>query len=251
MRSPGLLILYSALVLVAALGAALVPLRGVGRARSEWLALAAGLMLGAAFFHMLPEAFSAGGFAAMSLVPIGFAFLFVLERYVLVHICEEPADCAEHGHAISLGWSALLGLSVHTLFDGVALAAAVSEGVGLTAFLAITAHKVPSSISLASILAAEGMSTRRVLGRVAVLGAMVPLGAAAYLLLSSVLSFEALAPRALAFSVGTFLYLATADLLPNATRHAHEGRLRHVGLLALGLAITWSLARLLHAHPAS
>ena len=236
--------LYSALIVVAAIVGGLVPvLTGGGKHRSEWLALAAGLMLGAAFFHMLPEAYQEGGFIAFTWAPIGFLFLFVLERFVLAHVCEEPAECAEHGGSNALGWTAFLGLSVHTLFDGVALGSAVTQGVGLTAFMAITAHKVPSSLSLASILKSEGLNAPRVLARVALLGCMVPLGAAAYLLLAQVLPFESLAPKALAFSVGSFLYVAVSDLLPNATRHAHRGRAVHVALLSLGLAVTWGLAR--------
>jgi zinc and cadmium transporter len=238
--------LFSAAILVTALGGALVPALGLGRTRSEWLALAAGLMLGAAFFHMLPEAFERGGYIAFSLVPVGFLCLFILERYVLAHICEEPPDCAEHRGAKALGWTAFIGLSVHTVFDGVALGSATAEGVGLTAFLAIATHKVPSSVSLASILKSEGLSTAKVLGRVALLASMVPLGAVLYFLLSRALTVHALAPGALAFSAGSFLYVAVSDLLPNATRHSHEGRLRHVTLLTLGLLFTFGLARLVH-----
>ena len=47
-------------------------------------------MLGAAFFHMLPEAVEAGGAAAVPFVVVGFLFLYLLERFVLVHVCAEP-----------------------------------------------------------------------------------------------------------------------------------------------------------------
>ena len=241
--------LYSSLIVLAALVGGLIPVVGLGRTRSEWLAFAAGLMMGAAFFHMLPEAFEQGGYLAFTLVPVGFLFLFVLERFVLTHVCEEPDDCAEHtGENAALGWTAFLGLSAHTIFDGVALGSAVLSGAGLTAFVAITAHKIPSSVSLASILKSERLPTSRILARVALLGAMVPLGAFAYLGLNSLVNLENLSPKALAFSVGTFLYVAVADLLPTATRHAHKGRLKHVGLLILGLGLTWGLARLIR-HP--
>src|SRR4030088_3539768 len=102
----------------------------------SFLSFAAGVMLGAAFFHMLPEAFRGGGYVVFSLVPLGFLCLFLLERYVLVHACEEPPDFAHHGSHGPVGLAAFLGLSAHTLFDGVALGSAVTEGVGAMAFLA-------------------------------------------------------------------------------------------------------------------
>ncbi|HVE82577.1 MAG TPA: ZIP family metal transporter, partial [Myxococcales bacterium] len=172
---------YSGAIVVAALAGALWPVLADGRKRMVlFLAFAAGVMLGAAFFHMLPEAFEAGGAKAVGFVPVGFVVLFLLERYVLVHACEEPPECEEHAHQPAFGMTAFLGLSAHTLFDGVALASAVAEGIGMMAFLAIVAHKVPSSLSLASILRAEGRSRARVLWLVLVFGLMVPLGAGLY-----------------------------------------------------------------------
>ena len=47
-------------------------------------------MLGAAFFHMLPEAVDLGGSAVVPFVVVGFLFLYLLERFVLVHVCAEP-----------------------------------------------------------------------------------------------------------------------------------------------------------------
>jgi zinc and cadmium transporter len=237
--------LYCAVILVGALAGAVVPLHtkqlGV---RITLLAFAAGVMFGAAFFHMLPEAVQTGGYGALSWVPVGFVLLFLLERYVIVHACEEPPDCADHVHAGgSLGLTAFIGLSAHTLFDGVALASATQEGVGLTALIAIAAHKVPSSLSLASILHAEGRSSRTVMAYAGAYGLMVPLGAAIYFALGTVLPFEHVAPRALALSAGTFLYIAVSDLLPNIKRHGHLGSFRHIagmagGLLAM-LVLSW------------
>ncbi len=47
-------------------------------------------MLGAAFFHMLPEAVERGGSAVVPFVVFGFLVLYLLERFVLVHVCAEP-----------------------------------------------------------------------------------------------------------------------------------------------------------------
>jgi zinc and cadmium transporter len=235
---------YSFIVVLGALAGALVVVRTQRPTRLvTFLAFAAGVMFGAAFFHMLPEAYHGGGYAAFTLVPVGFVFLLVLERYVLTHACEEPPDCAEHMHGPALGLTAFLGLSVHTLFDGIALGSAVKEGVGLMALIAITSHKVPSSLSLASILKSEGRSTGRILAYSVLFGLMVPLGAGLYFAFDAVLRFEALAARALAFSAGTFLYIAVSDLLPHVNRHGRDRRGRNLVALAAGLLLMFALAR--------
>jgi zinc and cadmium transporter len=208
----------------------------------SFLAFAAGVMLGAAFFHMLPEAFHGGGYRSFTLVPAGFVFLLVLERFVMTHTCEEPLDCKEHMHH-GLGLTAFIGLSVHTLVDGIALGSAVREGVGMMAFLAIVAHKVPSSLSLASILKAEGRSTGTLLAYALFYGLMVPVGAALYLMFDAVLSFEKFSPWALAFSAGTFLYIAVSDLLPHVNRHGKDRRGSNLLVLGAGLLLMLALAR--------
>lgn len=243
--------LCSAIIVVAALVGAAIPLFGGTRGRSvTFLAFAAGVMLGAAFFQMLPESMRGGDFSPLALVPIGFVVLFLLERYVLVHACEEPPDCKEHGHGHSaLGLTAFLGMSAHTLFDGVALASSVAEGVAIPALVAITAHKIPSSLSLASILRTDGRSRRNTLAYITAFALMVPLGAGAYYALNSVIHFEGFSRKALAFSAGTFLYIAVSDLLPHVNRHGKDGRLKHIVALSLGLATMFGVGQLLpHGH---
>jgi zinc and cadmium transporter len=239
--------LYSVLIVLGAIAGAAVPLRAGGQRQTSFLAFAAGVMFGAAFFHMLPEAFRGGGYTAFTLVPAGFFTLFLLERYLLVHACEEPPDCAEHAHR-AMGLTAFLGLSVHTLFDGVALGSATVEGVGFTAFLAIGAHKVPSSLALAAILRAEGRGPKSVLTYATLFGLMVPVGAGLYLLVEQLVHVERLAPHALAFSAGSFLYIAVSDLLPHVNRHGREGRNWHVAALLVGMAMMLALSAL-HPEP--
>jgi len=240
---------YSGAIVASALVGALWPLFTDARRRMVlFLAFAAGVMLGAAFFHMLPEAFESGGAWAVGFVPVGFVGLFLLERYVLVHACEEPPECEEHAHHPAFGMTAFLGLSAHTLFDGVALASAVSEGIGMMAFLAIVAHKVPSSLSLASILKAEGRSRSRVMWLVLAFGLMVPLGALLYYGLEQVAHWPRMTSAALAFSAGTFLYIAVSDLLPHIQRHSRDRKLANIGGLLAGLAIMFGLQFVLPEH---
>jgi zinc and cadmium transporter len=242
--------LYSVAILFgAAAGAALALATGKKARLVALLAFAAGVMLGAAFFHMLPEAFHLGGYVVFTWVPVGFLVLFVLERYVLAHACEEPPDCEEHVHGRALGLTAFLGLSAHTLFDGIALGSAVREGIGLIAFTAILAHKLPSSLSLAAILRAEGKRKRSVMLFTIAYGLMVPAGAVIYFFLDSLVTINQFAAKALALSAGTFLYIAVSDLLPHINRHAEKGRMKHVFGLVLGLGLMFALKYVTgHSH---
>jgi zinc transporter 9 len=118
------------------------------------------------------------------------------------------------------GNSAFVGLIVHAAVDGVALGAAVAEGdasLGLIVFLAIMLHKAPSSFGLGSYLLLQGYSATQVQARLAVFSSSAPLAAlATYALLSANLFAYTRYSLALCllFSGGTFLYVATAHILP-------------------------------------
>ncbi len=246
---------YSVAIVLGALGGALIPTLTHREERLvTLLSFAAGVMFGAAFFHMLPEALHDGGYRVLTWVPAGFALMLLLERFVLTHVCEEPPECTEHGHGPgkTIGLAAFFGLSVHTLFDGVALGSAAAEGVGLMAFVAITAHKIPSSLSLATIFLSEGRSRRVVLGYGALFGLMVPVGAALYFGLDSAVGLAGFTPGALAFSAGTFLYIAVSDLLPHVNRHGKESLPRNVLAMIVGLALMFALTyATAHEHGAA
>lgn len=239
MNPAPVLALYTLLIASAALASAAVPvlLPRLQTLTHYFLSFAAGVMLGAAFFHMLPEAVAAGGIEALPWALGGFVFLFSMERYVLIHWCKEEEHCEVHGHG-TMGLAALLGLSVHTLADGFALGAAVASGVGASAFLAILFHKVPNSFSFASILVYERYARLRMAMYVGIFVLTLPLGALLYHLLSGIVPAENFRAAALAFSAGTFLHLAVSDLIPDLHRHRERRLALSLALLAgIGLMV--------------
>jgi zinc transporter ZupT len=173
----------------------------------------AGFMLAAAFVRMLPESARAEH-----------AFLFVLIGYFGVHLFEHTVAPHFHfGEEIhpeallrpSAGYLALLGLGVHTLFDGVAIAAGFMIGPALGALLslAVLLHKVPEGFTIASIMLAGGHSRSAALGAGALLGGLTVVGAVG----TSLLAGEYVA-YALALSAGVTIYVAASDLIPEVNR---------------------------------
>jgi len=178
-----------------------------------FVAAGAGFMLAAAFVRMLPEA-----------TQVPHAFLFVLLGYFGVHLFEHTFaphfHFGEETHPEALlrpaaGWLAALGLGVHTLFDGVAIAAGfmVSPTLGGLLFLAVVIHKVPEGFTIASIMLAGGYSSVAAIAAGASLGVLTIGGA----VLTGVVADQHVG-YALALSAGVTIYVAASDLIPEVNR---------------------------------
>jgi ZIP family zinc transporter/zinc and cadmium transporter len=186
-------------------------------ARKHWnelilkyfIALGAGFMLAATFLRMLPE--------SLSLSP--HAPLLILGGYFVVHFFEHTIAPhfhfgeEVHGDVMmnpAVGFSALVGLSIHTFFDGVSIASGflVSVPLGLLIFFAVALHKVPEGFTVASIALASGRGKRG-----ALLSSFVLAGAT----LAGVIGmnrFAGAVAYALPISTGVTLYVAASDLIP-------------------------------------
>jgi zinc and cadmium transporter len=239
---------YSLMILLATLLGSAVPLlRNWTDAQFRlFLGFAAGVLLGAAFLHMAPEAFALIGNSTGAFILAGFLVLYIVEKYIAVHICE-ARGCDVHEFGV-LGWAAFTGLSVHALMDGVALGSAVllSAGAdpasagphrafGMIVFFAIFAHKGPSALALASILKEERRPPRRIFLMNIIFALMTPLGAAIILFSLRLLDTRAIG-IATAVSVGTFLHIAISDLLPEVHKHLGN-RNRNLAAFLGGLAM--------------
>jgi zinc and cadmium transporter len=195
------------------------------------LAFGTGVLLGAAFFHMIPEAAAVLGDGIGIAVLAGFLVIYVFERFVMMHACEEE-ECAFH----QMGFAAFCGITLHALIDGLALGAGLSmPSLTAAVTLAILLHKLPSSLSLTGILLHCEYSRRKIVALSLLFSLATPVGA--------VVSFVALREMtgamlhgAIAFSAGTFLAIATADLLPQV-HSAPEGRFRNLFALFAGILV--------------
>lgn len=232
-------------------------LGGLLIARRQWshrylkyfIALGAGFMLATAILEMIPESVKLRqDSASIFFSSTNIVFVFVLAGYFLVHFFEHTAaphfhfgeethrDEISHAHA---GYAALLGLVIHTFFDGVAVASGllVSTWLGGVIFLAVFLHKIPEGFTVSSLMLASGESRRIALASSAILGGATLAGMALMFAIRSALA------DALPFSAGVTLYVAATDLVPEVNREPGPGM---AGLVFAGVAILLLLKAAFH-----
>ena len=169
------------------------------------------------------------------------------------------AECHSHGHGHGVSWMGIaLGLSLHTMIDGLALAASVQADaqrslaptlLGLGTFLAVVLHKPLDAVSITSLMVNSGWSRRAINLVNAGFALMCPLGAVLFLL--GISQFAGLQREflgtALAFAAGVFICIALSDLLPEMEFHAHN-KLQLTTALGLGIGLAWAITLLAPTH---
>jgi zinc and cadmium transporter len=282
-----LLALYCVLILLASVFGGMIPVWW--NLTHRWMELAvsfvAGIIFGVAMLHMLPHAILAELQTSPSNVHValmglmvwfvsGFLAMFLIERFFCFHHHDAPADEAhvfdkhhQHGpdcahvphsdHVHDITWTgAAVGLTLHSLLAGVALAASVMHGhgggiwAGFGTFLVIFLHKPFDAMTIGTLMARSGysLSARSLVNGLFSLA--IPCGAGLFLLGWSpeVGPVWFALPPALAFSAGVFLCIAGSDLLPELQFHHHD-RWKLSAALVLGLAVAYAAGRLEgHSH---
>lgn len=213
----------------------------------HFLAVGAGVFLGAVFLHLLPELFLHGephltGGALLA----GFLLMLLIERFLTGNDQEGYA----HTHKV-LSISALIGLSIHAVFDGLALASApIDSELQSAVLLAVMAHKVAEAFAIGSLLCLSGMPRGRSMALMLLFSAMTPIGA--LVIAPMVPSGEAggVVMPMTALATGTFLYIATGELLPEVF-HTRSGRSLNLVLMlaaAIAIAVLTLVGHPPHAH---
>ncbi len=176
-------------------------------------------------------------------VLVGVLGVFLVEALMI------PGSTHGHGHGhddaqrhAAVGWAALVGLSVHSLTAGVALAAVQGEAqIAGVMLLAILAHKGFESFSLASVFAMTDISRTRLIALLVAFSLVTPLGLLMGGALTDLLGGGISILTSLA--AGTFLYVCLCELLPEVFHRRQDGPLK-LGLLGAGVALMWAV----HAH---
>lgn len=198
------------------------------------VSFATGTMLGAAFLDVLPEAIETiEPLHALQVALAGIVIFFIVEKIIYWH-----HHHGTHGKEEKpLAYLNLIGDGIHNFFDGAAIAASFLSGteIGIAATLAIILHEVPQEMGDFSLLLYSGLTKTKALffnflsALSAILGALI-----FYYFASSVKNLEGIG---LAFAGGMFIYIATADLLPEIQKETEiKKSIGQLALILLGIA---------------
>jgi zinc and cadmium transporter len=206
-----------------------------------FIALGAGFMLATSIVEVIPESLHLGGKNAAYLILFGYLIIHFFEHTVTPHFHfgeETHSDEFAHRHK---SYSVLLGLLIHTFFDGIAIASGfiVSNWLGWIIFLAVFLHKIPEGFTVASVMLASGQSKRNAWGASMLLGAATVAG----VLMMAV--FRHQVTYGLPLSAGVTIYVAASDLIPEVNR---EPGVRMALVVFLGVGFLFLLDQLFHLH---
>jgi zinc transporter ZupT len=179
-----------------------------------FVALGAGFMLAVAFLEMVPESLRFSPHWSPVLILAGYCAIHLLEHTITPHFHFGEETHHEEFIASHKGYSVLMGLGVHALFDGVAIGSGfvLSNWLGWLIFFAIFLHKIPEGFTVASVMLASGRSRRAALVSAIMLALATVLGVLAINLLPGWVH------AGLPLSAGVAIYVAATDLVPEVNR---------------------------------
>ena len=205
------------------------------------IAFSAGALLGDAFIHLLPEAVSKSGFTLLisSCVLTGIGFSFIVEKIIHWRHCHLPTT-KTHPHPLTT--MNLVGDSIHNFIDGIIIAASylISLPVGIATTLAVILHEIPQEIGEFGVLIYGGYTKKKALLANFLISLTAFIGAILILIIGA--NSEQLILFLIPFAAGNFIYIATADLIPELHKccSTKQSMLQLI-LFILGILIMGSL----------
>jgi len=194
---------------------------------------AAGALLAATFFDLLPEALGElSTERAMQWTLAGIVIFFLLEHFFhwFHHHHEHESERKTPAPLI------VVGDTLHNFIDGVAIGAAflIDVPTGVVASMAIAVHEIPQEIGDFGLLLKFGYKKSQIIkiNIVSALGASVGALATFWLGTNTELPTAAL----LALTAGMFIYVAASDLIPTIHQETRN-KSSHTAVLLLLLGI--------------
>ena len=205
-----------------------------------FIALGAGFMLATSLVEMVPASVRLRSDAGF-LVLVGYLIVHFFEHTVASHFHFGEETHEDEFVQKHKSWLVLLGLIIHTFFDGIAIASGflLSRWLGWIVFMAVFLHKIPEGFTVASVMLAGGRSRAVAWGSSALLGAATLLG-----VLTMVITRQAVGVG-LPVSAGVTVYVAASDLIPEVNR---EPGIKMAIVVFLGVGCLFLMDYLFHMH---
>jgi zinc and cadmium transporter len=178
------------------------------------VSLAAGTLLGGAFFHMIPAVIDRVGAVNGAVYLLsGFSVFLGMEQFLHWH---HSHHVPENNHK-PMTYLILIGDGLHNFLGGLAIASTfiINPTAGIIAWFAAVAHEVPQELGDFGILIHGGWSRRQALIWNFISALTFPVGALCSFALSRQLQLDGL----VLFGAGSFIYIAASDLVPEIKAH--------------------------------
>jgi len=200
------------------------------------VSLSAGVLMGGAFIHLLPEAVEkAEGTDIFIVVLVGFVLFFIMEKVLHWRHCHN-GKCNVH----TFHFMNLIGDSIHNFIDGLIIAASfiVSTPLGITTTIAIAAHEIPQEIGDFAVLVYGGFDRKRAVILNFTVALTVVIGGIVGYFISK--SIENTVLFLLPFAAGGFIYIAATDLIPEIKKEIDIRKsMLTMGVFIFGMLIMW------------
>ena len=167
---------------------------------------------------------------------VGFLFQIILELF---------SEGIEHGHVhvhhhphAAFPLSIMLGLCIHSFFEGMPLAQRNGEVFNTGLFAGILLHHLPVAFALMSLLIASGLSKTKSLFNLFIFALMAPLGAwASQFIASGFGANEVYFDKVMGVVIGIFLHISTTILFESSEQHRFNYYKMGAILAGVGLAL--------------
>jgi len=208
------------------------------------ISFAAGSILGAAYFDLLPEAMElTEDSLAFVYTAVGFIGFFFLERFIYwYHGHAHESEIGKKTVVKSLVYLNLLGDGIHNFIDGMIIAASFFLGVslGVVSTISVIFHESSQEIGDFGVLVFGGITKMRAL-LFNFLSALTAI-AGVFFSFVSISYAEGSVGLLIAFAAGGFIYLAACELIPEIQQEKDFKRsLTQFVLFIFGLVLAWSL----------
>lgn len=207
------------------------------------VALSAGVLMGGAFLHLIPEALER--FANLDIflfVLMGFVLFFLIEKLLHWQHCHK-----EKCHVHTFAYMNLFGDCAHNFIDGLIIAAsfAIDIRLGIVTTLAVALHEIPQEIGDFGVLVYGGFKKANALFLNFVCALTAIIGGVLGYFLSGYMETSVM--FLLPFAAGGFIYIAASDLIPEIRKETSlKKSLINFGIFILGIVLMYAIKFIAH-----
>ncbi len=203
--------------------------RPAERTFSLLFGLAGGIMLAVVIMDLVPSSLAYGS-VKDALTGFSFGVILMLSLDVVLSRLYKPLTTSNQSKLLKMGYLIAIGIALHDLPEGFAIAAGYSakENLGALIAIAIGLHNIPEGMATATPLRMSGTSSKRILGINLLVSFFTPIGT--FIGLKLVNISPNLIALLLSLAAGAMIYIVKNEILP-------ESRKKHPNYSSLGAIV--------------